>query len=196
MGRRRLSKKAKLSHAAWRIFQKNGYENTTVEDILKESRVSKGTFYHYFDGKADLLNTLSVLFDDAYEEYQAEMTPDMSASEALLGSNQYLFRLIEEEVPANLMASLFAEQIRTDHYQCLQDRNRMYFQFVREQIERGLASGEFRTNRTAEELIALFADLERGAIYNWLLKRERYSLTEAARPLVEELLDGFQKGRF
>ncbi|HAT82100.1 MAG TPA: TetR/AcrR family transcriptional regulator, partial [Eubacterium sp.] len=97
---------------------------------------------------------------------------------------------------ANLMASLFAEQIRTDHYQCLQDRNRMYFQFVREQIERGLASGEFRTNRTAEELIALFADLERGAIYNWLLKRERYSLTEAARPLVEELLDGFQKGRF
>ncbi|HAT83073.1 MAG TPA: TetR/AcrR family transcriptional regulator, partial [Eubacterium sp.] len=107
MGRRRLSKKAKLSHAAWRLFQKNGYENTTVEDILKESRVSKGTFYHYFDGKADLLNTLSVLFDDAYEEYQAEMTPDMSASEALLGSNQYLFRLIEEEVPANLMASLF-----------------------------------------------------------------------------------------
>ena len=39
-----------------------------MADIVCESETSKGSFYHYFDGKDALLSSLSVLFDERYEE--------------------------------------------------------------------------------------------------------------------------------
>ena len=42
--------KGRIISAAWRLFYDQGYEDTTVEDIVFESETSKGSFYHYFDG--------------------------------------------------------------------------------------------------------------------------------------------------
>ena len=51
MPRKRRSTKSRIVKAAWNLFYKNGYEQTTVEDIINASKTSKGTFYHYFKGK-------------------------------------------------------------------------------------------------------------------------------------------------
>src|SRR5689334_3370533 len=32
----------------------NGYNNTTVDDVIKEAKVSRATFYEHFDSKQDL----------------------------------------------------------------------------------------------------------------------------------------------
>ena len=55
MPRKRQSTKSRIVKAAWNLFFKNGYEDTTVEDIIAASKTSKGTFYHYFKGKEALL---------------------------------------------------------------------------------------------------------------------------------------------
>ena len=57
----------KIVNAAWELFYENGYENTTIEDIVERSETSKGSFYHHFSGKDALLSTLSYHFDDKYE---------------------------------------------------------------------------------------------------------------------------------
>ena len=108
MGRKKQTKKEKIINAAWRLFKVNGYDNTTVEDIISASKTSKGTFYHYFKGKSALLNTLSMVFDNGYEEYYETVTPDMTMSDILLGSNEYLFRLIDDEVDPELLAYLYS----------------------------------------------------------------------------------------
>ena len=58
--------KGKIITAAWNLFYEQGYENTTVEEIIEKSGTSKGSFYHYFEGKDALLESLSYVF---YEEY-------------------------------------------------------------------------------------------------------------------------------
>ncbi|QEK16783.1 hypothetical protein LAJLEIBI_00784 [[Clostridium] hylemonae DSM 15053] len=55
MPRKRQSTKSRIVKAAWNLFYKNGYEQTTVEDIIYASKTSKGTFYHYFKGKKPCL---------------------------------------------------------------------------------------------------------------------------------------------
>ena len=75
MPRKRQSTKSRIVKAAWNLFFKNGYEDTTVEDIIAASKTSKGTFYHYFKGKEALLNSLSYLFDQKYEELYGVMRP-------------------------------------------------------------------------------------------------------------------------
>ena len=54
--------KSKIVSAAWKLFYDNGYENTTIEDIIFESGTSKGSFYHYFESKDALLGSLAHLF--------------------------------------------------------------------------------------------------------------------------------------
>ena len=60
--------KGRIVAAAWKLFYEQGYDNTTVEDIVFASETSKGSFYHYFSGKDDLLGSLSMIFDEKYEE--------------------------------------------------------------------------------------------------------------------------------
>ena len=44
--------------AASELFYSKGYEETSVNDILKKIDLSKGTFYHYFKSKEELLDEL------------------------------------------------------------------------------------------------------------------------------------------
>ena len=75
--KRTQTTKAKIVSAAWKLFYEQGYEDTTVDDIVYESGTSKGSFYHYFSGKDALLSSLSYLFDEKYAELTEELTPDI-----------------------------------------------------------------------------------------------------------------------
>ena len=108
MPRKRVSTKNRIVKAAWNLFYKKGYEQTTVEDIIAASKTSKGTFYHYFKGKEALLNSLSDLFDQKYEELAGTVDPDMSAYDKLLFLNHELFYMIETSVDIDLLAFLYS----------------------------------------------------------------------------------------
>lgn len=45
----------RLLAAATRLFAENGYENTSVREIVTAAGVTKGAMYHYFAAKDDLL---------------------------------------------------------------------------------------------------------------------------------------------
>ena len=42
------------------LFYKKGYDNTSINDIIKEIGVSKGAFYYYFKSKEEILDSLSI----------------------------------------------------------------------------------------------------------------------------------------
>jgi AcrR family transcriptional regulator len=52
-------RREELLDTAFKLFQKLGYERTSVQTITDEIGVAKGLFYHYFSSKADLLNQLA-----------------------------------------------------------------------------------------------------------------------------------------
>ena len=70
--------KSKIVSAAWQLFYQQGYDNTTIDEIVSASGTSKGSFYHYFDGKDSLLSSLSYLFDEKYEELMETMDNSLS----------------------------------------------------------------------------------------------------------------------
>ena len=87
--------KKKIVSAAWKLFYEQGYDDTTVDDIVGESGTSKGSFYHYFSSKDELLSSLAYLFDEKYEELIDSMDSGMPCVEKLLFLNRELFRMIE-----------------------------------------------------------------------------------------------------
>ena len=194
MPRKRQSTKARIVKSAWNLFYKNGYEQTTVEEIIAASKTSKGTFYHYFKGKEALLNSLSYLFDEKYEELVPLIDDNMSCRDKLLYLNHELFDMIEHSIDIKLLASLYSSQLVTKDKKSLSDKKRFYFQWITEIIEAGLESGEFKNSNSASELMNIYAMYERALLYDWALFKGKYSLTEYSDRLLPHVLDMFEKG--
>jgi AcrR family transcriptional regulator len=51
-------RKKEILDTAQRLFYENGYEQTSVNTIIEEIGISKGTFYYYFKSKEELLDSL------------------------------------------------------------------------------------------------------------------------------------------
>ena len=194
MPKKRRSTKSKIVKAAWTLFHKNGYEQTTVDEIIAASKTSKGTFYHYFKGKEALLNTLSYLFDDKYEELAGIVDPDLSAYDKLLFFNHELFYMIETTIDVNLLASLYSSQLSTKDKRSLLESDRYYFTWLTDTISGAIESGEFKNTSTPQELLKIYAMYERALLYDWALCKGNYSLTEYSDKLLPHVLDQFVEG--
>ena len=194
MPKKRRSTKSKIVKAAWTLFHKNGYEQTTVDEIIAASKTSKGTFYHYFKGKEALLNTLSYLFDDKYEELAGIVDPDLSAYDKLLFFNHELFYMIEPTIDVNLLASLYSSQLITKDKRSLLESDRYYFTWLTDTISGAIESGEFKNTSTPQELLKIYAMYERALLYDWALCKGNYSLTEYSDKLLPHVLDQFVEG--
>ena len=179
--------RGKIVSAAWRLFYEQGYEDTTVEEIIELSKTSKGSFYHYFDGKDALLSTLSTLFDEKYEALLEELDPKLSAMEALLFLNSELFGMIENSISIDLLTRLLSTQLITNGEKHLLDHNRIYYKLLRKIIAQGQAAGQLSTASSVSEMVKLYALCERALLYDWCLCGGEYSL----RQYSERLLPGF-----
>ena len=168
--------KGRIISAAWKLFYEQGYEDTTVEDIVFESETSKGSFYHYFDGKDALLGTLAYVFDEKYEELMETMDPAMNAMEKLIYLNHELFAMIDGGISMDLLARLLSTQLLARGEKHLLDRNRIYFKLLRQIISQGQRDGQLRTDRTVNEIVKAYALWERALMYDWCLSGGEYSL--------------------
>jgi len=56
-------RRATLIEAAGRLFVEKGYEATTMDEIAAAADFAKGTLYHYFANKAELLQVLRENFE-------------------------------------------------------------------------------------------------------------------------------------
>ena len=176
--------KGRIVSAAWKLFYEQGYDNTTVEDIIFESETSKGSFYHYFEGKDALLGSLSMIFDEKYEELRQEMDPDMHAVDKLIYMNHELFSMIDNTVSVELLARLFSTQLTTKGEKHLLSRDRTYFKLLHQVVRQGLERHELRGDLTANEIINDYAMFERGLMYDWCLSDGDYALARHAdRPM-------------
>ena len=170
--------KGRIVSAAWKLFYDQGYDDTTIEDIVWESGTSKGSFYHYFESKDALLSSLSYLFDNKYEELENQIPDDMNAIDALLFLNTELFDMIENSIDIGLLSRLFSTQLITKGEQSLLDRDRFYYKFIRKIVAKGQERGEITDVMTAKEIMRFYALCERALMYDWCLCKGDYSLKE------------------
>ena len=172
--------KSKIVSAAWKLFYDNGYENTTIEDIIFESGTSKGSFYHYFESKDALLGSLAYLFDEKYEELENEINLSDDSIQILLYLNHHLFEMIENTIDLELIKRLYSTQLITRNEKQLLDHNRVYYRLLRKIVIAGQDREQITKNMSVNEIVKYYAFCERAIIYDWCLCNGDYSLSDSA----------------
>ena len=184
--------KGRIITAAWDLFYEQGYEETTVEEIIERSGTSKGSFYHYFEGKDALLGSLAFIFDEEYARLQTTLPEGMGSFEKLLYLNKELFAVIEDRIDLELLIRLYSTQLVTKGEKHLLDNKRLYYKLLRKIVSEGQKNGELTDDMTANEIVKLYAMSERALIYDWCLCNGEYSLSAYAKKTMPMFLSGIR----
>ena len=184
--------KGRIVSAAWKLFYEQGYDDTTIEDIIFESGTSKGSFYHYFEGKDALLTTLSYLFDEKYEELIPTLNDDMTGFQKLMYLNHEVFVMIDNSIPLDLLARLYSTQLVTSGERHLLDYNRTYYKVLRHIISDAQKNNELRSDVTVSEIVKAYALCERAIIYDWCICNGEYSIARYAQSIMPMFMQGYK----
>ena len=153
--------------AALRCFARNGFHNTTITDVVRESGVSQGTFYLYFQTKDDVIAALA---DDRSQADALVNAIAGAEADPVIGLTT-LFDLhgLTLADPQRADAQRVAIQGWAEALRSERVRERLLANTARVQqeiarlIERGQQSGQFRADAepqgVARALMALFRGL-------------------------------------
>lgn len=180
--------KGKIINAAWKLFYEQGYDDTTIEEIIDESATSKGSFYHYFEGKDALLSSLSYLFDEKYQELMDNPEKPENSFDILLYLNREMFEMIENSIDIDLLTRLFSTQLITKGERHLLDHSRVYYKLLRKIVTVGQEKGEISKSMNPNEIVKLYAMCEHGLMYDWCLAKGEYSLKEYTQKVMPMFL--------
>lgn len=73
--------KDELVNVALEQFSTKGYVKASINDILEEAKVSKGTFYYHFENKEDLYMYLIGILIEKKKKYLSEVVPKEAYSD-------------------------------------------------------------------------------------------------------------------
>jgi AcrR family transcriptional regulator len=147
----------RLLSVATRLFAEQGFESTSVQQIVDAAGVTKGAMYHYFGSKDDLL----------YEIYARVLRVQTTRMETEADSSQPVaqrLHAVASDVVATTAANLddtviffrSMHLLHPDKQAEVRAERRRYHERVCRLIEEGQADGTFRSDKSAELVVDFF----------------------------------------
>ena len=143
-----------LLEAALHVFARQGYRNTSLDEVAKAAGVTKGTVYHYFDTKEDLLR--GVL--DHYHKLAFGRAEQVLKETSLPASSR--IRLVvrklfsgDEERRRDLLVLMIggvANEVPRLYDRWLKEGPVRLWRLLGRLVEEGKAGGEFRPDADGE----------------------------------------------
>ncbi len=134
---------AQILSATLSLFTGQGYFNTSVHDIARESQVSIGSIYHHFKDKEGVARAL---YNDMIERMNAELTEikknHSTAHDRCRAVIELLFSITEQEpeIMEFMLYSKHREFLPNERPIC----SSKPFDMMREFVKEGMTSGEIR----------------------------------------------------
>jgi AcrR family transcriptional regulator len=176
-----------------KLFEKKGFSETSIQDVVDALGVTKGTFYYYFNSKEELLMDIHLIYiNKILQEQQLILAnQDNNCKEKLLDIAKLLIGSIENQ---GASARVFFREMRNLNDEHLTEIIKKRDQFrinVQELVETGIKQREFRNDLQPD--IVTFGVL--GICnwsYFWFNPNGKVKDEEVAGIFVEMLLNGIQ----
>ena len=168
-----------ILETAFKSFLEKGYDNISLNEIIKRTGMTKGAFYYFFSNKEQLLKET---VEKYIFSYIAAYGGEVIKSGRTAAETMYMM--------ADVMAGMFdvvcertgVEADPRDFYSLfmtvlgknndLYKRNNKYQASLRVRIEelitRGIESGEFRSDINAAEVVYMTSSMLHGIMFDWV----------------------------
>lgn len=150
------------------LFNKLGYQSTSVEKIVSSLGVTKGTFYYYYKSKYELLFDIHRIHIDQLLEKQIEILNNslLTQKEKLMSIIELLIYNTPDEQSLQNIVYREMRHLKVQDLQLIKEKREEFAANIRMIVENGIRVNEFREN--THSLFATFLLLGMcNWTYNW-----------------------------
>lgn len=187
--------KNKILDAAFNVFVKNGYKDTTMSHIVRESGLSKGAIYHHYSSKKDLFISLIDHWEVySFPDFYSGGTSKEPAAKTLQRFADVVYATFKDKPHIFLAEIEFWALANKDkeinaRSKILYDKILKLFELV---LNKGIRNNEFRkidTKIIAIELLSVFQGI------NWfcLFKEDPLVAKQYLKKSVDTIIEGIKK---
>jgi AcrR family transcriptional regulator len=181
----------KIFQAAETLISKKGYYDTSMDEIVKESGLSKGAIYGYFRSKEELFLALQDRdLSLSLARIQASFSPGDSASTKLEKAAAIAFNFLvgksRQDCRMSLEFGIAAPRMKSLMYR-QNNRYDVIHNLVAEIVEEGIQTGEFRKNIDVDVTASILIAIVDGLAFHWATTSHRFDwkkLEEQVRVVV------------
>ena len=143
-------RKHELLQIAYRMFISRGYENTSVDEIIAEADIAKGTYYYYFETKEQMLEeVIGMMIDQEMETASRILQAEIPVPQKIIGMISSL-RPTQEESP--IEGALMQPENIVMHEKIRKKIVEMAVPLLSKVVEEGIGQGIFACDNIAERV--------------------------------------------
>ncbi len=188
-----MKTKKNIYDVAVKLFEENGFDKTSVNEIVKKAGISKGCFYVHYQSKFSLIEEYTQNLDIDYEQYFSHIPENISAYAALLLVTQKTAQVLVNDIGYNIIKNCYAAMLSTKIDSDLVLRYTRSLPLIYKKIIlQGVLAGEFKSTTDADSFTKHFMISIRGIIFDWCVCSCNYDLQKELLDHTELLLAGLR----
>ena len=186
----RKSREARIEeihNAALKVFLEKGYRNTTMEDIIEVTSLSKGGFYHYYKSTKEIIFAMMQRGNYNYlSQFKLNDNPTIEEICDLVAG--MMVRRIQEKTPKRSLYIMFAcEMLYDDDFRELyRVIERETFNIIEKRIKKYLPDFELKNS---EEILTFYEYLINGLMLSRNLFQDEKTMKNQEKRLYKMMYD-------
>ena len=143
-------RKKMLLKIAYDMFLTQGYDNTSVDEIIEKAQIAKGTYYYYFQSKEQMLEeVIDMMIKNEVKMAEQIIRTDISVPQKIVGILTSM-KPTEEEQP--IKNTLFQEENVLMHHKVRKKLIDTLTPLLSEVIKEGVNEGIFKCDNIPERV--------------------------------------------
>lgn len=179
-----LETRSRILKSALKLFEENGYNNVSIQDIADASQTSVGSIYHYFRSKEEMAVQVTEFLDERYASYyECLMTEkEYAKTDALQKLLLFYVFVQKENCQYENIKNLYVYSLKNPaRNQLSMTDSRELLQIYRELLKQCREAGVLRDTINNEEIIELLLQSSRGLIVDWLIREKNFDMERQAK---------------
>lgn len=182
----------KILSTSLKLFSEKGYDKVTVDEIVKKSGTSKGSFYQHFSAKSDIFLVRFTEVDDYYLEVYYSLPEDMDTFEKLWIFIRKMMNFLDKEMGKDLMKVIYSAALDSKEHTYFLNSNRSLFQIIFLLIKEAKEKEMIDSNQSIDEISVLITQSLMGVIYHWGIYDSDQGLESLSIPLFKTIIEGLK----
>ena len=187
-----LEMRRKIQAVALDLFDREGFENISVEAIAQAAGCSVGNIYHYFKSKDELALQVTDNVDEAYRDLEQlyDADTDRPAIDKLM---DFVGRTLRISVEDPVLYKAFIQALKYPEQGTLRHSDkRDYYRILRKLVLQSRDEGSLSASCDVDELVEYLVSIHRGVLFEWRVYEGSFALEERGRNMVSALLRGLK----